>query len=136
MIKGITLLEEFPVYDKFWMPLLYIILGLFVIAVTVITIYCCKNKWWFYGNTQRTTNIKSLNAMKIGLMYIVTIIASMMIMMITDIILTSCKFEGVKGDTVQYKVQVTNECSFIEFHNTFEIIEEYDDNIYLVGVKE
>lgn len=45
------------------------------------------------------------------------------------------KKEGVKGDTVQYKIQVTNECSFIEFHNTFEIIEEYENNIYLIEYK-
>lgn len=74
--------------------------------------------------------------MIIMLMYGVVIIAGMTIIMITDGILTVCKFEGVKGDTVQYRVQVTNECSFIEFNNTFEIIKEYENNIYLVEVKE
>lgn len=136
MIKGVTLLEEFPVYDKFWMPLSYITLGLLIIAATVVTMYCCKNKWWFCASSQRTTDNKLVNTIIITMMYGIVIIACMMVTIITDMILTGCKFEGVKGDTVQYKVQVTNECSFIEFTENYTIIKEYDNNTYLVEVKE
>lgn len=135
MIKGVTLLEEFPVYDKFWMPLLYITLGLLIIATIVVTIYCCKNKWWFCDSSQRTTSNKLLNTMIIMMMYGVATIACMFVMMATDMILTACKFEGVKGDTVQYKVQVDESCSFIEFTENYNIVQEYGNNIYLIEVK-
>ena len=136
MIKGVEILEEVPVYDGFWIPLLYIVASLCFIAIALVTAYCYKNKWWFCESSQRTTNNKLVNTMIITMMYGIVIIACMMVTLITDMILTSCKFEGVKGDTVQYKVQVTNECSFIEFNNTFEIIKKYENNIYLVEVKE
>ena len=44
MIEGVKILEEVPVYDGFWVPLLYIVASLCFIAITVVTIYCCKNK--------------------------------------------------------------------------------------------
>ena len=136
MIKGVRILEEVPVYDSFWMPLLYIILGLFTITTITVTIYCCKNKWWFCDSTQRTTSNKLLNAMIIMMMYGVATIACIFVMMVTDMILPACKFEGVKGDTVQYKVQVDESCSFIEFTENYTIIKEYSNNIYLIEVKE
>ena len=135
MIKGVKILEEVPVYDGFWMPLCYIVAGLCFIATALITAYCYKNKWWFFESSQRTTRNKIANAMTIMLMYWIVILAGMVVTLITDMVLTGIKFEGVKGDTVQYKIQVTNECSFIEFHNTFEIIEEYENNIYLIEYK-
>ena len=88
MIDGVKILEEVPVYDRFWMPLLYIILGLFVIATIIVTIYCYKNKWWFCDNSQRTICNKISNAMTIMLMYWVVILAGMVATLITDMILT------------------------------------------------
>ena len=131
MIKGVEILEEVPVYDGFWMPLCYIVAGLCFIATALVTAYCYKNKWWFCDSSQRTTRNKIANGMIIMLMYWIVILAGMVTTLITDMILTGIKFEGVKGDTVQYKVQVTNECSFIEFNNTFEIIKKYCQNVIL-----
>ena len=136
MIEGVKILEEVPVYDGFWMPLLYIVAGLCFIATALVTVYCYRNKWWFCESSQRTTGNKLVNAMTIMLMYWVVILASMVATLITDMVLTGIKFEGVKGDTVQYKVQVDENCSFIEFTENYTIIKEYDNNIYLVEVKE
>lgn len=136
MIEGVKILEEVPVYDSFWMPLLYIVAGLCFIATVLVTIHCYKNKWWFCESSQRTTGNKIVNATIIMMMYGVVILACLVITMITNSILTGIKFEGVKGDTVKYKVQVDESCSFIEFTENYTIIKEYDNNIYLVGVKE
>lgn len=136
MIEGVEILEEVPVYDGFWMPLLYIVAGLCFIATALVTAYCYKNKWWFLESSQRTTSNKITNAMTIMLMYWLIILASMVVTVITDMVLTGIKFEGVRGDTIQYKVQINENCSFIEFHENYNIIKEYDNNIYLVEVKE
>ena len=135
MIEGVEILEEVPVYDGFWMPLLYIVAGLCFIATALVTAICYKNKWWFCESSQRTTSNKLLNAMTIMLMYWLVILACMVVTVITDMILTGCKFEGVKGDTVQYKVQVDENCSFIEFTENYNIVQEYGNNIYLIEVK-
>lgn len=135
MIKGVKILEEVPVYDGFWMPLLYITIGLFIISITIATIYCCSYRWWFCESSQRTIANILANMATLILLYGIAIISPMVVMMVTDVFLKGFKFEGVKGDTVQYKIQVDETCSFIEFHNTFEIIEEYENNIYLVEVK-
>lgn len=132
MIGGVTLLEEVSVYDGFWMPLLYIVAGLCFIATALVTIYCYKNKWWFCESSQRTTNNKLINTMIITMMYGIVILACMTVTMITDLVLKSAEFEGVRGDTVQYRVQVDESCSFIEFTENYTIIKEYDNNIYLV----
>ena len=136
MIEGVKILEEVPVYDGFWMPLLYIVAGLCFIATALVTAYCYKNKWWFCESSQRTPPNKFINTMIITMMYGTVIIACVMTTLITDMILTGCKFEGVKGDTVQYKVQVDESCSFIEFNEKYVIIKKYDNSIYLVEVKE
>ena len=136
MIEGVKILEEVPVYDGFWMPLLYIVAGLCFIATALVTVYCYKNKWWFFESSERTINNKFGNAMLILLMYWAVILACVVITFITDAVLTGCKFEGVRGDTVQYKVQVDENCRFIEFHEKYNIIEKYDNNVYLVEIKE
>lgn len=136
MIEGVKILKEVPVYDGFWMPLLYIVAGLCFIATALVTVYCYKNKWWFCESSQRTTGNKLVNATIIIMLYGVVILACMLVTMITDMTLCACKFEGVKGDTIQYKVQVDENCSFIEFTENYNIIKEYDNNTYLVEVKE
>ena len=114
------------------MPLLYIVAGLCFIATALVTIYCYKNKWWFCESSQRTTNNKLINTMIITMMYGIVILACMTVTMITDLVLKSDEFEGVRGDTVQYRVQVDESCSFIKFTENYTIIKEYDNNIYLV----
>ena len=135
MVKGVNLIEEVPVYDGFWMPLLYITIGLFIISITIATIYCCNHRWWFCESSRRTIDNILANITILILLYGIVIITPMVVMMTTDVFLKAFKFEGVKGDTVQYKVQVTNECSFIEFQENYNIIEEYDNHMYLIEVK-
>lgn len=138
LIEGVTLIEQVPVYDKFWMPLLIVNAVLTFIFVLILNKILKKSEYWVFCNTrdEGTKSDKFRNDFAVVLWHILAALVAAFITTIIWSVMCSLKADVcINPDKNFYKIEVVEGCDKLEFDATYRVIEQLQNNTYVVEVK-
>lgn len=113
-MKGLDIIEHIAVNQIPASTMIYLVLGIFSILIPTFVVY-------LFTKNQNKTFVTELIS---GIVYMVLFIA----------LLFSGALEKPTGE-YQYKVRITEDVSYVEFTDKYEVITENDDGTYIVREK-